>query len=161
MAFSAIRIGAYETVKQKYVQISGAEGTLTLLGVRIAAGVTTGTIAILSAQPTDVVKIRMQAELIKPGEKSRYNGVMHAYKTVFKEEGIAGKVEKILKGNLNLVPSPSSSVKIQVMGGKVCLTCKGKTLLGVVNKLFVFKSLLTMLSNVLPLQLKQTFPPII
>ena len=95
MAFSAIRIGAYETVKQKYVQISGAEGTLTLLGVRIAAGVTTGTIAILSAQPTDVVKIRMQAELIKPGEKSRYNGVMHAYKTVFKEEGIAGKVEKI------------------------------------------------------------------
>ena len=42
MAFSAIRIGAYETVKQKYVQISGAEGTLTLLGVRIAAGVTTG-----------------------------------------------------------------------------------------------------------------------
>ena len=53
---------------------------------------TSGTIAILSAQPTDVVKIRMQAELIKPGEKSRYNGVMHAYKTVFKEEGIAGKI---------------------------------------------------------------------
>jgi len=90
MAFSAIRIGAYETVKQKYIKMSGAEGTFTLLGVRIAAGVTTGTIAILSAQPTDVVKIRMQAELIAPGEKSRYNGVMHAYKTVFREEGIAG-----------------------------------------------------------------------
>ena len=97
MAFSAIRIGAYETVKQKYIQISGAEGTLTLLGVRIAAGVTTGTMAILSAQPTDVVKIRMQAELIKPGEKSRYNGVMHAYKTVFKEEGIAGKIRLVHK----------------------------------------------------------------
>jgi hypothetical protein len=26
-------------------------------------------------------------------------------------------------------------VKIQIMGGKVCLRCKGKTLLGVVNKL--------------------------
>ena len=105
---------------------------------------TTGTIAILSAQPTDVVKIRMQAELIKPGEKSRYNGVMHAYKTVFKEEGIAGKVEKILKGNLNLVPSPSSSVKIQIMGGKVCLTCKTK-------------SLLTLPFNVLPLHLLKSF----
>ena len=58
---------------------------------------TTGTIAILSAQPTDVVKIRMQAELIKPGEKSRYNGVMHAYKTVFKEEGIAGKIRLVHK----------------------------------------------------------------
>ena len=101
----------------------------------------------------------MQAELIKPGEKSRYNGVMHAYKTVFKEEGIAGKVEKILKGNLNLVPSPSSSVKIQIMGGKVCLTCKGKTLLGVFNKLLKTKSLLTSPSNVLTYYLKLTFPP--
>lgn len=90
MAFSAIRIGAYEPVKQKYIQLSGAESSLSLLGVRIAAGVTTGTIAILSAQPTDVVKIRMQAELRKPGEKSRYNGVWHAYTTVFKEEGCAG-----------------------------------------------------------------------
>ena len=42
-------------------------------------------------------------------------------------------VEKILKGNLNSIPSPS--LKIQIMGGKVCLRCKGKTLLGVVNKL--------------------------
>ena len=50
------------------------------------------------------------------------------------------KVEKILKGSLNLIPSPIPSVKIQIMGGKVCLRCKGKTLLGVVNKLFVFKS---------------------
>ena len=32
---------------------------------------------------------------------------------------------------------------------------------GGVNKLFVFKSLLTTPSNVLPLHLKQTFPPII
>ena len=29
------------------------------------------------------------------------------------------KVEEILKGNLNLVPPPSPSVKIQIMGGKV------------------------------------------
>ena len=40
------------------------------------------------------------------------------------------KVGKILKGNLDLIPSPSFSVKIQSMGGKVCLRCKGKTLLG-------------------------------
>ena len=44
------------------------------------------------------------------------------------------------KGSLDLIPSPSPSVKIQFMGGKVCLRCKGKPLLGVVNKLFVFKS---------------------
>jgi hypothetical protein len=43
------------------------------------------------------------------------------------------KVEKILKGSLDSIPSPSTSVKIQIMGGKVCLRCKGKTLLGLVK----------------------------
>ena len=56
------------------------------------------------------------------------------------------KGEMILKGSLDLILSPL--VKIQTMG---------KTLLGIVNKLFVFKSLLTIPSNVLPLHFKQTF----
>ena len=50
------------------------------------------------------------------------------------------KVEKSLKGTLHLIPSPS--------------------LLVVVNKLLNTKSLLSMPINVLPLRLKQTFPPI-
>jgi hypothetical protein len=45
------------------------------------------------------------------------------------------KVQTILKGSLVSIPSPSPSVKIQFMGGKVCLRRKDKTLLGVVNKL--------------------------
>ena len=52
------------------------------------------------------------------------------------------------------MPSPSPSVKIQIFSGKGYL-------LGNVDKLYDFKSLLTMLSIVLPLHLKQTFPPII
>ena len=52
-------------------------------------------------------------------------------------------------------------MKIQIIVGKVYLRRKGKTLLGDVNKRFVFKSLLTKPSNVLPLHLKQTFPPIV
>ena len=71
------------------------------------------------------------------------------------------KVEKILKGSLDSIPSPAPSVKIQIMGRKVSLSCKGETLLGVVNKLLKTKSLLTSPSNVLPLHLKHTFPPII
>ena len=43
------------------------------------------------------------------------------------------EVEMFLKGNLDSIPSPSPSMKIQIMGGKVCLRCKGKTLLGVVD----------------------------
>ena len=40
-----------------------------------------------------------------------------------------------MKGSLDPISSPSSSVKIQIMSGKVCLRRKGKTLLGIVNKL--------------------------
>jgi len=38
------------------------------------------------------------------------------------------KVEKVLKGSLDLIPSPSTTVKIQIMAVKFCLRCKGKTL---------------------------------
>ena len=55
----------------------------------------------------------------------------------------ASKVEMILKGSLNLIPSPSPSMKIQIMDGKVYSRCTGKTLLGLVNKLLKTKSLLT------------------
>jgi hypothetical protein len=57
-----------------------------------------------------------------------------------------GKVENISKGSLDAIPPPSPSVKIQIMGRKVCLRCKSKTLMGVVNKLLN--------SNVLPYYLK-------
>ena len=71
------------------------------------------------------------------------------------------KVENILKGILDLIPSPSPSMKIQIMSGKFCLRSKGKTLMGVVNKHLKTKILLTSPSNVWPYYLKEIFPPII
>ena len=44
------------------------------------------------------------------------------------------KVENFSKGSLDSIPSPSPSVKIQIMSRKICLRCKGKILLGIVNK---------------------------
>ena len=58
------------------------------------------------------------------------------------------KVENFLKGSLDLIQSPS--VKIQIIGWKARLRCKGKTLLCVVNKLLKSKSLLISPSNILP-----------
>ena len=58
------------------------------IGLRILAGVTTGGLAVLCAQPTDVVKVRMQAE--KAGEPRRYTGSIMAYRTIGKTEGIKG-----------------------------------------------------------------------
>jgi hypothetical protein len=60
------------------------------------------------------------------------------------------KVEKILKGSLDLIPSHSPSVKIQIMGWKVCLRCKGKTLLCVVNKLLKTRSIIQQCFALLP-----------
>ena len=65
--------------------------------------------------------------------------------------GLYYKVEKILKGSLDSIPSPLPSVKIQIIGGKVCLN---KTLLGVVNKLLKTKTLLTSPNKVLPYYIK-------
>ena len=62
------------------------------------------------------------------------------------------KVEKILKSIVDSIPSPS--VKILILGSKVSLRCKSKTLLGVVNKHLKTKSLMTSPSNVLPYYLK-------
>ena len=59
-------------------------------------------------------------------------------------------LQNISKGSLDSFPSSSPSVKIQIMSGRVCLRCKGKTLLGIVNKLLNTKSLLISPSNVLP-----------
>ena len=60
-------------------------------------------------------------------EKNR----LFLYFDQLREPAILFRVEDILKGSLNLIPSTSPSVEIQIMGG----SCKGKTLLGVVNKL--------------------------
>lgn len=42
-------------------------------------------------QPTDLVKVRFQSEgRLAPGQKSRYSGVMNAYATIVKQEGLGG-----------------------------------------------------------------------
>ena len=72
--------------------------------------------------------------------------------SIFMDLLTLSKAEQILKGSLDSIPSPL--LKIQIMGGKGCLRCKGKTLLGIVNKLLKTKSLLTSPSNVLAYYLK-------
>ena len=45
------------------------------------------------------------------------------------------KGKKILKDSLDSIQSPLPSVKMQTIGGKVCLRGKSKKLLGDINKL--------------------------
>ena len=53
----------------------------------------------------------------------------------FLPSNFVAQVEKNLKDSLDSKQSPSPSGKIQIIGEKVCLRCKVKTLLGIVNKL--------------------------
>ncbi|KAG8534758.1 hypothetical protein GDO81_018621, partial [Engystomops pustulosus] len=57
---------------------------------RLLAGCTTGAMAVTCAQPTDVVKVRFQADVRVIEGNRRYNGTMDAYRTIAKEEGVRG-----------------------------------------------------------------------
>uniref|UniRef100_A0A1B6C001 Mitochondrial brown fat uncoupling protein 1 n=1 Tax=Clastoptera arizonana TaxID=38151 RepID=A0A1B6C001_9HEMI len=91
MCFASVRLGCYDSVKQFYTEtLYGKDKDVGLnLFVRIAAGSTTGAVAVLFAQPTDVVKVRFQAQL-KGGTTNRYTSTMQAYKTIAVQEGPKG-----------------------------------------------------------------------
>lgn len=114
MSFASVRIGLYDSMKQFYTR--GTESTFHNLGVtvtwttssccinladinmftgagivtRLLAGCTTGAMAVAFAQPTDVVKVRFQAQVRLADGGRRYNGTLDAYKTIARDEGVRG-----------------------------------------------------------------------
>ncbi|XP_068126004.1 mitochondrial brown fat uncoupling protein 1 [Hyperolius riggenbachi] len=86
MSFASIRIGLYDSVKLFYTNGRDNAGIIT----KILAGCTTGALAVTVAQPTDVVKVRFQAQANLRGVKRRYNGTLDAYKTIARKEGMRG-----------------------------------------------------------------------
>ncbi|XP_061109217.1 mitochondrial brown fat uncoupling protein 1 [Conger conger] len=87
MAFASIRIGLYDNVKNFY---TGGKTDRPGVGIRILAGCTTGAMAVSVAQPTDVVKVRFQAQMNLSGVQRRYSGTLQAYKQIFRLEGMRG-----------------------------------------------------------------------
>ncbi|TNN88630.1 Mitochondrial uncoupling protein 2 [Liparis tanakae] len=59
MSFASVRIGLYDSMKQFYSRGTESAGIVT----RLMAGCTTGAMAVAFAQPTDVVKVRFQAQV--------------------------------------------------------------------------------------------------
>jgi len=85
--FASLRIGLYEPVRNLYHTGSGDPPLLK----KIAAGLTTGAIGISIASPTDLVKVRMQADGRRaPGVPPRYTGTYNAFRTILREEGVTG-----------------------------------------------------------------------
>ncbi|XP_015924992.1 dicarboxylate carrier UCP2 [Parasteatoda tepidariorum] len=88
MCFASVRIGLYDSVKNQYSALASGNVPAGHVGIRILAGITTGGMSVIFAQPTDVVKVRMQAQVT--GVAPRYVGTMSAYKTIAVEEGMKG-----------------------------------------------------------------------
>ncbi|XP_058484385.1 dicarboxylate carrier SLC25A8-like isoform X2 [Solea solea] len=86
MSFASVRIGLYDSMKQFYTRSTESAGIVT----RLMAGCTTGAMAVAFAQPTDVVKVRFQAQVRLADGGKRYKGTMDAYKTIARDEGIRG-----------------------------------------------------------------------
>jgi len=87
LAFCTVRIGLYDSFKKFYVDLFTKANINTKrydIPLRIVAGITTGGLSVVCAQPTDVVKVRMQAD------GSRYKGSFQAYRHIFATEGVSG-----------------------------------------------------------------------
>ncbi|GIL56239.1 hypothetical protein Vafri_11674 [Volvox africanus] len=87
--FGGLRIGLYEPVRNLYVG-KDFKGDPPL-HLKIAAGLTTGALGISVASPTDLVKVRMQAEGKLPaGTPKKYSSAFAAYGIIAREEGVLG-----------------------------------------------------------------------
>lgn len=81
MVFASLRIGLYEPVRDFYCG-KDFKGDPPL-SKKIFAGLTTGAFGIMVANPTDVIKVRFQAEGKKPVSERRYASVTDAWKKIY------------------------------------------------------------------------------
>ncbi|XP_066109563.1 mitochondrial brown fat uncoupling protein 1 [Saccopteryx bilineata] len=83
ISFASLRIGLYDTVQEFFS--TGEEATLRS---RMLAGLTTGGVAVFIGQPTEVVKVRLQAQSHLHGPKPRYTGTYNAYRIIATTESL-------------------------------------------------------------------------
>lgn len=85
------------------------------VGTRLLAGCTTGAMAVVFAQPTDVVKVRFQAQvhLSESSSVKRYSRTIDAYKTIARDEGVKGLWKGKIKWGNNIRNNDSFYMKSQ------------------------------------------------
>jgi solute carrier family 25 (mitochondrial uncoupling protein), member 8/9 len=88
LVFASLRVGLYGQISS-YFKKPGQD--TVPLSSKVMAGLASGAIGITVANPTDLVKVRFQSEgKLAPGQKPRYTGVINAYSTIVKQEGLLG-----------------------------------------------------------------------
>ena len=86
---AGLRVGMYVPIRD---MITGplAPGQNPTLLQKILAGLCSGALGISVANPTDVVKIRMQAQGRLPPEQRPYSGSLDCYRKIIGEKGVTG-----------------------------------------------------------------------
>lgn len=84
---SIVKFYAYESAKQFLLESAPANAKLDS-GQTILCGGVAGSTAALFTTPFDVVKTRVQLQALSP--VSKYEGVLHALKEIFRQEGLHG-----------------------------------------------------------------------
>ncbi|KAG0216217.1 hypothetical protein BGX33_000315 [Mortierella sp. NVP41] len=89
--YSTIRVGSYDFFKGIYSGMGAAGlrgGEETTTTVKLLSGLTSGMIGSAIANPTDLIKVRLQA--FWPSGKPRYASIADACRSIYVEEGIPG-----------------------------------------------------------------------
>ncbi|ELR12925.1 mitochondrial carrier protein [Acanthamoeba castellanii str. Neff] len=87
-SYSTIRMGGYEVCK---TQLGATDPATTPLWKKIVAGGIAGATGAAIANPTDLVKVRLQADTGSHATGGpRYKSTLHAFKEVYRTEGWAG-----------------------------------------------------------------------
>ncbi|KAL5014372.1 hypothetical protein ScPMuIL_008642 [Solemya velum] len=86
--YSTIRLGAYEPMKKA---LGATDPAHTPLWKKICAGAVSGAVGSSIATPTDLIKVRMQAQgKLQMGEIKRYRSTYHALMDILGREGVRG-----------------------------------------------------------------------
>ena len=112
-------------------RVGGGQTAPTIIRMAAPVGGAGGGQILRTIGGQQVVRVRAPAPTLASGQQIKVvgsSGQIIKSTTVSAAQAAQGKVETILKGSLDSIPSPSPSVKIRIMGRKVCLRCKGKTL---------------------------------
>lgn len=90
MVFASVRLGLYDSVKGTYQKLLHEKPDGLHVFTRVMAGLTTGAMAVIVGQPTEVVKIKFQAQKRLPGKALQFTSTPATYRKIGTEEGIRG-----------------------------------------------------------------------
>lgn len=83
LTFSSTRMGLYEPIRHMLTTSETPS-----LGIKVVAGLASGAIAAAIFNPTDIIKVRMQADRATTKQSQKYKSVANAFMTILRTEGL-------------------------------------------------------------------------